>query len=138
MAEAIKITGLNEFVRNLKKLDADLPKMVRVAFNSAADVVVQAARPDIPSRTGAAAGSVRAQSTQTAARITGGGRRAPYYPWLDFGGKVGRHKSVKRPFYKDGRYIYAAYFAKREAGEFEQVMTEALLDVVRGAGFEVD
>lgn len=138
MAEAIKITGLNEFVRNLKKLDNDLPKMVRRSFNTAADVLVAAIRPDIPSRSGRAAGSVRSQSTQTAARVSGGGNRAPYYPWLDFGGKVGRHKSVKRPFYADGRYIYGTYFRKRDTGEFEQVMTEQLLEVVRAAGFEVD
>jgi hypothetical protein len=137
-SDPIKIDGLNAFVRNLKKLDSDLPKGVRVAFNSAADIVVQAARPDIPKRTGAAAGSVRARSTQTAARVVGGGAKASYYPWLDFGGKVGRGKSVARPFYTEGRYIYAAYFRKRDSGEFENVMTSALLDVVRSAGFEVD
>lgn len=138
MADAIKIEGLNEFVRNLKTLDSNLPRAVRLAFNQAADVVVAAAQPGIPIRSGRAAGSVRARSTQTAARVVGGGGKAPYYPWLDFGGKVGRGKSVSRPFYKEGRYIYAAYFAKRDSGEFEDVMTKALLSVVRGAGIEVD
>lgn len=138
MADAIAITGLNEFVRNLKRLDADLPKAVRRAFNTAADVVVADARPRIPRLTGTAAGSVKARSTQTAARVVGGGPKAKHYPWLDFGGRVGKGRSVRRPFLKEGRYIYAAYFAKRDSGQFEQVMTEALLDVVHSAGFEVD
>lgn len=138
MAEAIKIEGLNEFVRNLKRLDGDLPKAVRRAFNSAADVVVADARPRIPQRSGRAASSVRARSTQTAARVVGGGAKAPWYPWLDFGGRVGRRRSVVRPFLKEGRYIYAAYFRRRQAGDFERVMTDSLLDVVRGAGIEVD
>lgn len=138
MAEAIKIEGLNEFVRNLKRLNADLPKAVRRAFNSAADVVVADARPRVPRLTGTAAGSIRARSTQTAARVVGGGPKAKHYPWLDFGGRVGKGRSVRRAFLKEGRYIYAAYFAKRDSGEFERVMTEALLDVVASAGIAVD
>jgi HK97 gp10 family phage protein len=138
VSEAIKIEGLNEFVRNLKKLDTDLPKAVRKAFNTAADVVVDDARPSIPKRTGKAQASVRAQSTQTEARVKGGGKKAPWYPWLDFGGRVGRKKSVKRAFLKEGRYIYAAYFKNRDSGKFEEVMTGALVAVVEGAGIGVD
>lgn len=138
MSDAIKIDGLSLFVRNLKQLDTSLPKAVRVAFNAAADTVVADVKPRVPRRTGKAAGSVRAASTQTAARVSGGGARAPWYPWLDFGGRIGRRKSVKRPFIKEGRYLYASYFRMRDSGKFEDVMTTALLDVVRGAGFEVD
>jgi len=138
MAEAIRIDGLAEFSRNLRKLDSDLPKALRVALNDAANVVVDYARPRVPSRSGRAQRSIRARSTRTAARVTSGGARAPYFPWLDFGGRVGRHKSVRRAFLKEGRYLYAAYFAKRSSGEFQRVMTAALLDVVRQAGIEVD
>lgn len=138
MTEAIKIEGLNEFVRNLKKLNSDLPKAVRKAFNDAANVVVEDARPGIPKRSGKAQASVRAASTQTAARVKGGGNKAPYYPWLDFGGRVGRRKSVKRAFLKEGRFIYDAYFRNRDSGKFEQVMTDALVAVVEGAGIGVD
>lgn len=137
MAEPIKIEGLNEFVRNLKSLDRDLPKAVRKAFNEAADVVVDDARPRVPSRSGRARRSLRSRSTQTRARVSGGGGRAPYYPWLDFGGRVGRDKSVRRPFYREGRYIYRSYFEARDSGEFERVMVKALLDVVESAGIAV-
>lgn len=135
MSDPVKITGLREFVRGLKDMDRDLGKLVRLAFNEAADIVVDDARPRVPRRSGKARASVKARSTQTAARIVGGGRKAPYYPWLDFGGRVGRRKSVKRPFLKDGRYIYASY--DRRKGEFVDAMSDGLVKVARDAGIEV-
>lgn len=135
---AIAIDGLTEFNRNLKKLDADLPKALRVALNEAADVVVGYAKPRVPKRSGRAQRSVKARSTRTAVRVSGGGNRAPYYPWLDFGGRVGRGLSVQRRFMKDGRYIYEGYFRKKESGEFQEALNRALLDVARQAGVEVD
>jgi hypothetical protein len=137
MAEAIKIEGLNEFVRNLKALDRDLPKAVRRAFNEAADVVVADARPRVAKQSGRARSSVRSRSTQMFARVSGGGGRAPHYPWLDFGGRVGRRGTVRRPFLKEGRYIYRSYYDARASGEFERVMVKALIDVVESAGIEV-
>ena len=136
MAEAIAIDGLSQFVRNLKALDRETPKALRVAFNAAADVVVQDARGGIPTKSGRAKGSVKAKSTQTASRITGGGNRAPYYPWLDFGGRVGRNRSIKRPFLKEGRYIYRAYFANR--AKYVELLEDALVDAAHRVGIEVD
>lgn len=136
MAEPIKVDGLAEFVRNLRKLGADLPKTVRLAMNDAADVIIRRTRPLVRVRTGRAAASLRAQSTRTAVRVTAGGRRAPYYPWLDFGGRVGPQRSVRRNFIKEGRYLYPTY--ERSWQEVYDVMVRALVDVVRGAGFEVD
>lgn len=138
MTEPIKIDGLAQFTRDLGKIDPELPKLVRLVNNKAADLVVDEARPLIPRRSGKAAKSLRAQSTRTAVRVTEGGKRAPYVPWLDFGGSVGKGKSVKRPFIREGRYIYKAYRAKRDSGQFEQVLTTGLIDVVTGAGIEVD
>lgn len=136
MAEAIRIDGLAQFSRNLRRLHADLPKALRVALNEAADVVVGEARPRIPKRTGRAASTLKSRSTRTAVRVSAGGRRAPWYPWLDFGGKVGRNRSVRRAFLKEGRYLYAAYFERSD--EFTEVMARALLDVARQAGVEVE
>ena len=144
VADPIKVEGLAEFSRNLKKLDADLPKALRVALNESAGLVVDYARPKIPSRSGRARGSVKTASTRTAARVRGGGNRAPYYPWLDFGGSVGRGRtgrgtgSVHRPFKKDGRYIYDGYFKLKASGEFQTTLEAALLDVARQAGIEVE
>lgn len=136
MAEAIRITGLNEFVRNLKRLDNELPKVLRVAFNKSAETIVAEARAAVPSRSGAAKGSVKARSTQREVRIVGGSKRVPYYPWLDFGGRVGPGKNTRRPFIKEGRYIYASYFKHRD--QLGGLLEVALIDAARAAGVEVD
>jgi hypothetical protein len=135
MTEPIHIEGLREFQRGLKAIDKDLATVLRVAFNDAADIVVADARPRVPSRTGRAKGTVKARSTQTAARVVGGGNRAPYYPWLDFGGRLPRGAS--RPFLKEGRYIYNAYFRARDSGRFQDALQDGLVDVARKAGIEV-
>lgn len=133
---AISIDGLGVFVRNLKVIDSQLPKTLRVGLNQSAEVILDYARPRIPKRSGRAVRSLKARSTQNSVRIAAGGPRAVYYPWLDFGGHVGPGGSVARPFRKDGRYIYAAYFARR--AEFAHILERALLDTVRAAGIEVD
>lgn len=135
MAEAIKIEGLKEFRAGLKRIDKGLPKGIRLALNAVVDIVVDDARPRIPRRTGRAANSLRSQSTQSAARIKAGGSRAPYFPWLDFGGRTGRNKSVVRPFFKKGRYVWLSFADKRT--EVTRALDEGLAGVARGAGFEV-
>lgn len=136
MADPIKIKGLNEFVRNLKTLDRELPKALRMAFNGAADIVVKDAKPLVASDSGKARASVKARSTQTASRVVGGGNKAPYYPWLDFGGRVGKNKSVRRPFLKEGRYIYNAYFDNR--ARYAELLEEGLVKVAAQAGVGID
>ena len=142
MTDAIKIDGLKQFNKNLKTLDSDLPKAVRLALNDAAQIVVDDARPRVPKgsgkRPGRARRSVKAQSTRTRARVSGGGGKVPYYPWLDFGGRVGRNRSVHRPFKRKGRYIYRAYFRARDSGEFQDTLNASLVDVARKAGIEVN
>jgi len=133
---AVSIDGLSEFKSRLKAMDKDLPKALRIAFNAAADVIVADARPRIPAVTGAARDSVKARSTQTRARVVGGGNKAPYYPWLDFGGRI-PVTNVRRPFLPEGRYIYNAYFRKRATGEFVDVMSDALVQVAKSAGIVV-
>lgn len=134
--EPIKIDGLNQFVRNLKKIDADLPKTLRVGFNDAAMIIVDYVQPRIPHVTGKAAASVKVKSTRNSVRVSEGGNSAPWMPWLDFGGKVGRGKSIVRQFYREGRYLYAGLAAEGE--KVYAAIVGALLDAVRAAGIEVD
>lgn len=135
---AIRIDGLAEFSRNLKKLDSDLPKALRLALNDAADLVVTDTRKRVPKRSGKAAASIRAASTRTAVRVKAGGRKAPYYPWLDFGGRVGRRRSVIRPFLKEGRYLYDVYFEHRDSGRLQHIVNRSLLRIASQAGVEVN
>lgn len=135
MPDAIRIDGLAQFNRNLRKLDGDLPKLLRVSLNDATGVIIGYAKPRIPKRSGRAAGTLRARSTRTKARVSAGGRRAPYYPWLDFGGKGPNNRPAKRPFYVDGRYLYQALIIKRD--EFHAALTRSLVGVAEQAGIEV-
>lgn len=133
--DPIRIEGLQPFVRGLRKMDGELPKQLRLGFNDAANLVVEDARRPMPSVTGRARKSVRARSTRTAVRVVAGGPRVPYYPWLDYGGKVGRNRSVSRRFISDGRYLYPAFRANRD--KVRERLTTALADAGRAAGIEV-
>lgn len=136
MDAKIAVTGLAEFNRGLRRIDADAPKELRKSLNTSADLLVRRTRPLIPKLTGRAAGSLKAASTRTSARVRVGGSKARYYPWLDFGGRTGIRRSVERPFYKEGRYLYPTL--RRVRPEIEASLLGALTDVARGAGLEVD
>lgn len=134
--DRVAVDGLKEFRKGLKQLDSSLPKGLRVALNESSTFLIDKTRRLIPHRSGKAAGSLTARSTQSAVRVGIGGKRAPYYPWLDYGGAVGRNKSVKRPFLKEGRYLYPTFRENRD--EFQKILEGALVEIARGAGLEVD
>lgn len=131
--DPIKVTGLKEFQRAIKEVDRELPKSLRKAFNDVAGVVADDVRRLVPVDSGAARASVRAASTQSAAAIKAGGRKAPYYPWLDFGGKVGVNRSVRRPFIPGGRYLYPSI--KRNRGVMLEALDDALATLFRQEGW---
>lgn len=131
----IELSGLREFQSSLRRMDAKLPRQLRIALNEVSDLVIDKARPDIPRRTGRAAASLKARSSQREARIAAGGARAPYYPWLDFGGRVGRKRSVVRPFIHEGRYIYPSL--RKNRPEIEMVLKRALASLAESSGLEV-
>lgn len=135
MAESITITGLKEFQTSLRQMDSELPKQIRIALNGVSQLLVDKVRPEIPNRSGAARASLTARSSQREARIAVGGRKAPYYPWLDFGGKTGINRSVDRPFFREGRYIYPTLRKNRD--HITALMVTALSDLATSAGLEV-
>jgi len=131
----LAVAGLTDFRKGLRGIDRDLPKGVRLLLNDVAQIVVDAAKPKVVSKTGAARGSLKAASTQTAAKISAGGTKAPYYPWLDFGGRVGKRKSVRREFIQGGRYIFPTVAEKRD--EIEAAMGSAIVKLARANGIDV-
>lgn len=135
-SSTLRVVGLKEFKKGLRGIDRGAPKAVRVALNGVADVLIGATRPKIPRLSGAAAASLQARSSQSEARISVGGPKAPYYPWLDFGGRVGRNRSVVRPFYSDGRYIYPTLGEIRT--DIEGAMLKAMAQLASANGVEVD
>lgn len=135
---SIRIEGLAAFNRKLRRVDADLPKALKAAMTEAADLVVHDARPLVPKRSGRAAASIKTASTRTAVRVKEGGTKAPYMPWLDFGGRVGRRKRTVRPFEKEGRYLFPMYFKHRDSGRIQRILADSLTDVARKAGWDVN
>lgn len=131
----IEVEGLREFQRSLRQMDADLPKQIRVVLNASGEIVIKYARPMIPSKSGAARASMKLRSSQREARLAAGGRRAPYYPWLDFGGAVGPNDSVTRPFVKIGRYVYPTL--RDHNAEIQEAMSEGLQRLATDAGLEM-
>jgi len=133
--DPIQIVGLAEFRRNLRQMDSGAARALRLAGNEAANIVVDSAKPTVPRRSGKAAASIKARSSQLATRVSAGSARAPYFPWLDYGGKVGKDNSASRPWEPDGRYIYPAY--RREKRRVEETLRAALGRLAADSGVEL-
>lgn len=130
----IRVEGLREAQRALRALGGEAPKQLRITQNEVADLLIARIRPRVPRRSGAARSAFKASSTRTATRITVGGRKAPYLPWLDFGGRTGIRRSVRRDFLKEGRYVYPTLQDNRT--EIEAALGEGLNRVIRAAGLD--
>lgn len=152
--EPIHVGGLRDFQAALKRMDGQTQKQLRVVFNDVAEELAGDARRKVPRRSGRAAGSMKARSGQREARIVAGGRKAPYYPWLDFGGTVGRGRtgrggvasaagrsdagtagSVKRRFLTDGRYLYPTWRSQR--AHIQKRLEESIVDLAQRVGLKV-
>lgn len=131
--DAIRIEGLRDLQKALRDLDGESQKMLRVVLNQAAETVIGGARRRVPNDTGVARASLKPRSGQREATVVGGGRKAPYYPWLDFGGNLPRGGS--RPFVKDGRYLYPSWSANRDS--ILVALAESLAEMVEDAGLEI-
>jgi hypothetical protein len=132
----VQVKGIKDLQRGLNQLEEKAGPELRKGLNKIAAIVADAARDKVPRRSGKAAQSIKVGSTQRAAQIKTGGTAAPYYPWLDFGGKVGRGKSVRRTFIKEGRYIYPTLREKR--GLVTEKVDELIRDLAVKAGFDTD
>lgn len=137
MEVKIQIGGLAQLNRALRAVDADAPKQLRLAHNDAAQLLIDETRPSVPSVSGAARRSMVARSTRTSARVAVGGKEAPHFPWLDFGGQGrARGRPPAREFIAEGRYIYPTL--RRIRPKIEAQLQERLSAVVRGAGLTED
>jgi len=134
--EKIRVEGLNAISRAVRRIDSEAAKGLRLVGNAAADLLIERTRPEIPAVSGRARGSLKAQSTRTSARVAVGGSRAPYYPWLDFGGQ-GRIKGrpTKREFIKGGRYLYPTL--AKQSDKIGKILKDGIVQVAEGAGLEV-
>lgn len=138
MKPEIKVEGLRDTIRSLRQVDTEAPRAVRVANLEAAELVAGAARSlagqAFQSRSGRAAGSIRALASQRDARVKAGGRDAPHLPWLDFGGAIRHegHVHAVRPFQRSGRVMLPALRDKRE--QVVDSYQQRIDGVIRAAG----
>lgn len=124
----IEVTGDTEFLAGLAQL-ADLTDAVVIDSELfAAKTVVDAARPEVPVVTGAAAHSLRVLDYGGGAAATGGSSAVPYYGWLEFGGDAGIRRSVHRPVVPLGRYLHPAFLQNFD--KIERKMGDLLEDAI--------
>lgn len=129
----IQVRNMRDVTAALRRSGTEGRKNLKRYLLPISQGVVAAAARKVPRRSGAAAGSLSATATDTGARVSFGGTKAPYYPWLDFGGTVGKgHEpgrswsgSVERPFISHGRYVYPTIDEQRE--DIEQAAMDAIL-----------
>lgn len=138
----VEVKGLAELGRAFKQVDVELPNALKAALKGIAEGVAGVARGKVPHKSGDAAGSIVARSTTRGAGIAFGGSKAPYLPWLNFGGTTGKgHQrgpgqgSIHRDSPKPDRYIYSAIHEARE--ETAKEVEAAIIGVARSEGFEV-
>jgi len=129
-----KVTGEREVAAGLAALDT-IPDAIPGILEDAAKAVATAAARTVPTRTGAARGSIRVVGAAQAATVTAGGSKAPYFGWLDYGGNVGRKKSVKRRYLRRGRYLQPAYEQNRT--RIDGAVDDGLADAIEARGVEV-
>lgn len=132
----LTVSGLGEFQTAVKRMQAGLPKAERDALGVIMGEVVDYARPRMPRKTGRAAASLKGKVSARSAYVTEGGPSAPWAPWLDFGGEGKRKgRPPKRPFLKEGRYVYKALSVKR--ADIDDILSEAVTTLATDAGLEV-
>lgn len=133
-AKRIEVVGVRDLQKALRQIDRDLPRELAAGLAEAAEIVAVHARRKVPVRSGAARGSIKPRKEQRGASLAVGGNKAPYFPWLDWGGRVGRGRSQVRPFIPEGRYVYPSLREKRPA--VEEKVDEVLARLATRAGFE--
>lgn len=135
MEYKVETRGIAELKKALKQIDKQLPLELKSGFARIAENVASKIRPKVPKRVGDARASVKARGSQRGGAIAFGGSKAPYYPWLDFGGRVGRNRSITRSFFKEGRYVYPTI--KQEQNNIIRETDELMANLAEKAGFEV-
>lgn len=129
---SIDIVGLADFQRELRKIEAEAPKAMRLAFREeVAEPVAKRARAMAEGQGGAAgktAPSIKADAEQRRAKIAMGGAKYPYA----FGAEFGSYAYKQFPIWTGNRFTgggtgYFLHPAVREArDEIEKTMGDVI------------
>lgn len=156
--------GLRELQQSLARVAPEAKREFTAQLKTIGGMVADEARAGMPRVKGKARKSVKVKVTTRrnfeGVQITEGGKVAPYVPWLDFGGRVGRGRrsratvtyhgggrvtvarhgsggsgAVIRTYIKEGRYLYPAY--ERHYDVMVLATIEATRKAATSAGLEV-
>lgn len=128
MGEYVKIEGLKELRRDLKKMDGALPKEIaRINRQVVRAIAVPDAKRRAAARSNPRVGrkvldSIKGTGSQTRAQIVGGGARVPWFKGMEFGSNQVRRtargghttqfptRSPKRGRGLEGYFLYPAVY----------------------------
>jgi hypothetical protein len=93
--ESIKVEGLRETIKDLQALGVEKQAFVDINLQ-AAEILMSAARPLIPVRTGNLAGTIRASKTVQYAQVSLGKSKVPYAGPIHYGWFYDRNNFIKK------------------------------------------
>lgn len=95
MTGTIKVEGLKETIKDLQALGVEKQAFVDINYE-AAQILMTAASPLIPVRTGKLAGTMRASKTVQYAQVSLGRASVPYAPPIHYGWFYDRNNFIKK------------------------------------------
>lgn len=126
----IRVTGLKDILRDLRKLDPALYKELRVRLKKAVKVIADDAKKKAPHRTGGLAKGIVPSVTQKGAKLVS---KAPHGRVIEFGARHpvfgNRNNWVFQPA---GAHVFPA--VKAGQGDIAREAVAALEDSIREAG----
>lgn len=129
----IDTRGLRELRRDLKRLEPEVAKELRVAIRDAVKPVQATGRQLAPRRSGKLAGSLRISVTAKGAAI---GSRLPYAGLQHWGGSTGKGHKPRVPW-SGSVIIEPSLFLSRALEQHEARIVEELGDAVKTAAKKV-
>ncbi len=144
----VEVRGLRELDQAFRSMEGRMDGALKAEFLGLATRVADTARGKVAADVGAgkAAASIKPKASARGASIAFGGTAAPYYPWLDFGGSVGRgHKpgvawsgAITRDWRGkpsgEGRYVYPAI--REHRADIAAGVDDVVTRLAQRAGFE--
>ncbi|CAB4219812.1 hypothetical protein UFOVP1639_22 [uncultured Caudovirales phage] len=123
--DPIKITGLSEVQRNLRKLSTDALDLNKTEFletnKQVAEIVINETKKYVPFLTGALAAAIRNASTKKSAKVRAGNAAVPYAGPIHFGWPS---RSIK-----PNTFLYEAIDARKSevANRYAELVSDLIL-----------
>jgi hypothetical protein len=123
--DPIKITGLSEVQRNLRKLSSDALDLNKTEFletnKRVAEIIINESKKYVPVRSGALAAAIRNASTKKSAKVRAGSAAVPYAGPIHFGWPS---RSIK-----PNTFLYEAIDARRAevANRYAELVSDLIV-----------